>query len=105
MPRPVHLAFFIADLIVGGTQNWLVHLTTALSQRGFAIRVYGMRSQFDSSIVRQLEAVAHVEIIGESRLWRLSGLAHLARELREGPMDILQTLLPTSDWLGRTLGR
>ena len=105
MDRPIHLAVFIDDLIVGGTQSWLVHLAAALSRRGFVLRVYGMRTAAHPLILRRLEPHAAVEIIGEPRLWRLAGLAHLAQELRAWPADILQTLLPTSDWLGRSLGR
>ena len=105
MDRPVHLAFFIDDLIVGGTQTWLVHLAEALSRRGFALRVYAMRNRAHPQILARLGTHAAVEIVGEPRLWRLAGLAHLARELRTWPADILQTLLPTSDWIGRLLGR
>lgn len=105
MAAPIHLAFFIDDLIVGGTQTWLVHLAEALSRRGFALRVYAMRNRAHPQIVKRLEPHARVDLIGESRLWRLAGLAHLARELRTWPADILQTLLPTSDWIGRMLGR
>ncbi|MGD9781049.1 MAG: glycosyltransferase [Kiritimatiellia bacterium] len=105
MDRPIHLALFIDDLIVGGTQNWLVHLATALAQRGFDLRLYAMRARTHPAILRRLESCAAVEVIGESRLWRIEGLVHLARELRAWPADVLQTLLPTSDWLGRTLGR
>lgn len=105
MDRPIHLAICIDDLIVGGTQRWLVHLCRGLSARGFDIRVYSMRNRTHPMILKQLQDCARVEIIGESRLWRLEGLRFLAREFREWPTDILQTLLPTSDWLGRSLGR
>ena len=105
MPPPLHLAFFIDDLIVGGTQRWLVHLTEALARRGFESRVYSMRNRSHPQILERLRPHARVEIIGEPRLWRAEGLVHLARELRAWPADILQTLLPTSDWIGRSLGR
>ncbi len=105
MDRPIHLAIFIDDLIVGGTQNWLVHLAAALAKRGFEIRAYAMRNRVHARILGRLAPHAKVEIVGESRLWRIEGLVHLARELRGWPADVLQTLLPTSDWLGRTIGR
>ena len=105
MPPPLHLAFFIDDLIVGGTQRWLVHLTEALARRGFESRVYSLRDRSHPHILERLRPHARVEIIGEPRLWRAEGLVHLARELRAWPADILQTLLPTSDWIGRSLGR
>lgn len=105
MDRPIHLAFFIDDLIVGGTQRWLAHLCAQLARRGFALRVYGLRAAAHPLTLRRLAPYAAVETVGEPRLWRLTGLAHLARELRAWPADLLQTLLPTSDWLGRALGR
>ncbi len=105
MDRPIHLAVFIDDLIAGGTQAWLVHLARELAPRGFDLRVYSMRNRFHPPLVDRLRQHARVEIVGEPRLWRLEGLAHLARELRDWPADVLQTLLPTSDWLGRALGR
>lgn len=105
MDRPIHLAIFIDDLIVGGTQTWLVHLTEALSRRGFALRIYALRNRTHPQILERLGAHATVEIVGEPRLWLIEGLAHLAQELRTWPVDILQTLLPTSDWIGRLLGR
>ena len=105
MDRPIHLAVFIDDLIVGGTQNWLAHLAAALAPRGFEIRVYSLRARADPQILRRLEPHARVAIVGESRLWRIEGLAHLARELRGWPADVLQTALPTANWIGRALGK
>ena len=66
MAAPIHLAFFIDDLIVGGTQTWLVHLAEALSRRGFALRVYAMRNRAHPQILKRLEPHARVELIGLS---------------------------------------
>jgi glycosyltransferase involved in cell wall biosynthesis len=105
MRAPIRLAFFIDDFIVGGTQTWLALLVRALAVRGFEMRVYCMRAHAHPENVRRLSAYATVEIIGESRLWTGVGLVHLARALKTWPADIVQTLLPTSDMVGRTLAR
>ena len=104
MELPLQLAFFIDDLIVGGTQRWLTKLIPGLVSRGYEIRVYGLRRFHHPSITRKLESYAQVEIIGEGRLWRGEGLRHLYRALKDVPIDIIQTLLPTSDMIGRTMG-
>jgi len=103
MQEPVNLAVFIDDLGVGGTQNWLSLLVPALAARGFAIRVYSMRAISHPEIVERLTPYARVAIIGEGRLWAGAGLLHLMRELRTWPAQVVQTALPTSDMIGRSL--
>lgn len=105
MHGPINLGIFIDDLGIGGTQNWLTLLVPALTARGFTIRVYSMRAISHPEILERLAPHARVEIIGESRLWMGTGLVHLARELRNWPAHIVQTALPTSDMIGRTLAR
>lgn len=103
MVGPVNLAIFVDDLGVGGTQNWLTLLVPALAERGFAMRVYSMRAISHPAMLDRLAPHARVEIIGESRLWAASGLLHLGRELKAWPAHVVQTALPTSDMIGRSL--
>ena len=105
MQAPIRIAFFIDDLGVGGTQTWLTLLVRALASRGFEMRVYCMRAISHPENVHRLERFAEVEIIGEARLRAGIGLAHLAHALWNWPVDVVQTALPTSDMIGRTLGR
>ena len=105
MHAPLRLAFFIDDLGVGGTQTWLTLLVRALAARGFEMRVYCMRMISHPATLRRLASFAKVEMIGESRLRAGVGLAHLAHALRTWPVDVVQTALPTSDMIGRTLAR
>lgn len=105
MQTPVRLAFFIDDLGVGGTQTWLTLLVRALAIRGFEMRVYCMRAIADPENVRRLRSCAAVEVIGEGRLRAGVGLVHLARALKTWPADVVQTALPTSDMIGRSLAR
>ncbi len=103
MQSRINLAFFIDDLGIGGTQTWLTSLARALESRGFDMRVFCMRAIWDPENVRQLRAHADVEVIGEARLRAGIGLVHLARSLRRWPAHVVQTALPTSDMVGRTL--
>ena len=103
MQEPVNLGIFIDDLGVGGTQNWLSLLVPQLAARGFAMRIYSMRAISHPEIVERLTPHAKVTIIGEPRLWAGAGLFHLMRELRTWPAHVVQTALPTSDMIGRSL--
>jgi glycosyltransferase involved in cell wall biosynthesis len=102
---PIRLAFFIDDLGIGGTQTWLTLLVRALASRGFDMRVYVMRAIWHPENLRRLQPHADVEIIGEARLRAGLGLVRLARALTTWRADVVQTALPTSDMIGRTLGR
>ena len=64
-----------------------------------------MRAISHPETVSRLKPYADVEIIGEARLRAGIGLTHLARSLRTWPAHVVQTALPTSDMIGRTLGR
>ncbi len=103
MQKSINLGIFIDDLGVGGTQNWLTLLVPALAVRGFAMRVYSMRAIAHPEILERLAPYAKVEIIGEGRLWTGSGLLRLTQELRTWPAHVVQTALPTSDMIGRSL--
>lgn len=103
MQKLINLAIFIDDLGVGGTQNWLTLLVPALAVRGFAVRVYCMRAIAHPEILERLAPHAKVQIIGEGRLWTGSGLLRLTQELRTWPAQVVQTALPTSDMIGRSL--
>ena len=63
-----------------------------------------MRNRAHPQNVQRLQQWAKVSIIGEPRLWVIEGLIHLYKEKQWQP-DIVQTMLPTSDVVGRTVGR
>lgn len=105
MRGPINLGIFVDDLGIGGTQNWLTLLVPALAARGFAVRIYSMRAISHPEILDRLAPHARIEIIGESRLWAGTGLFRLANELRSWPAHVVQTALPTSDMIGRSLAR
>lgn len=105
MTPPIRVAFFIDDLGIGGTQTWLTLLVRALATRGFEMKVFCMRAIAHPENLRRLRPYASVEVIGEARLRGVVGLVYLARVLRRWPADVVQTALPTSDMVGRALGR
>lgn len=105
MTPPIRVAFFIDDLGIGGTQTWLTLLVRALATRGFEMKVFCMRAIAHPENLRRLRPYASVEVIGEARLRAGVGLVHLARVLHAWPADVVQTALPTSDMVGRALGR
>ncbi len=105
MRSRINLALFIDDLGVGGTQNWLALLVRALAERDFAIRVYCVRAIWHPEMLRRIEPYATVRILGEARLRAGIGLAQVAWWLRTWPTHVVQTALPTSDMIGRALGR
>jgi glycosyltransferase involved in cell wall biosynthesis len=64
-----------------------------------------MRNRAHPQNVQALQQWAKVTIIGEPRLWAIEGLIYLYKELKQWQPDIVQTLLPTSDMIGRSIGR
>jgi glycosyltransferase involved in cell wall biosynthesis len=101
----LRIAYFIDDLIHGGTQTWLAILVEGLHGLGYEQRVYCMRNRAHPQNVQRLQPWAKVSIIGEPRLWAIEGLIHLYKELKQWQPDIVQTMLPTSDVVGRMVGR
>jgi len=103
--RPLRIVLVIDDIGVGGTQTWLRHLATGLAGRGHALRIYVIRRIVHPANLAALEAVAEVRVLGEARFRLLYGFALLWRDLRAWRPDVVQTQLPTSDWIGRLVAR
>lgn len=100
----LRIAYFIDDFIHGGTQTWLAILVEGLHRLGYKQRVYCMQNRAHPQNVQRLQQWANVSIIGEPRLWAIEGLVYLYRQLKQWQPDIVQTVLPTSDMIGRSLG-
>jgi glycosyltransferase involved in cell wall biosynthesis len=103
--HPLRVAHLIDDLGRGGTQTWLSMLVEGLHRLGYEQRVYCLRAIALTETLEKLNRWAPVEVIGTHRLWALEGLVRIYRALRSWRPDIVQTQLPTSDVVGRTLGR
>jgi glycosyltransferase involved in cell wall biosynthesis len=100
----LRIAYFIDDLGRGGTQTWLTILVEGLHSLGYEQRVYCIRNITHPENVQTLQQWAKVTIIGEPRLWAIEGLIYLYKELKDWQPSIVQTLLPTSDMIGRSIG-
>ena len=100
----VRMATFIDDLIAGGTQRWLTHILKGLHQRGYDHKVFVVRNSVDPHFLQQARRYAEVEILGEPALWCVHGLIRTYYTMRSWRPHIVQTLLPSSDMVGRTLG-
>ncbi|MBN1994482.1 MAG: glycosyltransferase [Anaerolineae bacterium] len=100
----LRIAYFIDDLIHGGTQTWLTILAEGLHGLGYEQRIYCMRNRAHPQNVQTLQQWAKVNIIGEPRLWAIEGLIHLYQELKQWQPHLVQTMLPTADVVGRTMG-
>ncbi|MDD5521699.1 MAG: glycosyltransferase [Kiritimatiellae bacterium] len=95
---------FIDDLCVGGTQRWLIHMLKGLKPHGYEHKVFVVRNITDPYFLQEARKYAEVEIIGEPAFWCIHGFVHVYREMKRWNPHIVQTLLPSSDMIGRSLG-
>jgi glycosyltransferase involved in cell wall biosynthesis len=102
--KRVRMVTFIDDLCAGGTQRWLTHILKGLRQRGYDHKVFVVRNIAYPHFLREARKYAEVEILGEPALWCVHGLIRTYCSLRSWRPHIVQTLLPSSDMIGRTLG-
>lgn len=100
----MRLTFLIDNLLLAGTQRILLYLVEGLAAQGYRIQVFCLNRRAHPEVVAGLEgAGARVIVLGRSRLLSGVGLWKIFTALRR--TDVLQTFLPVSDVLGRTLGR
>ena len=99
----VRMVTFIDDLCAGGTQRWLTHILKGLHQRGYDHKVFVVRNSADPHFLLETRKYAEVEICGEPALWCVHGLIRTYCSMRSWRPHIVQTLLPSSDMIGRTL--
>lgn len=99
------IVFIIDSLETGGTEKFLQILVRGLHKKGFEQRVYCVRGCYKPEIIKNLAKFAKVKIIGESRFWAIEGFIFLFRELKKWRPDIVQTLLPTSGWIGTSIAK
>ncbi len=105
-PGDIRLAYIIDNLKPDGAQTALAQLSAGLAIRGYDQRVYCLNDLMGTEIRARLDAAGtRIRVIGKSRLVRGAGLLELHRDLRRWRPDVLQTLLPFADVLGRVLGK
>lgn len=103
---PIRIGFIIDSLRLAGTQRALVNLVEGLTERGYEQRVYCLNKIVHPNIEERLKASqAKVIVIGKWQVASGAGILRLFGEFRSWRPSILQTFLPVSDVLGRTLGK
>ena len=106
LKKKIRLLHIVDNLDRGGTQTWLIILVKGLVKLGFEQHIYCLNEIFNPTIVQNLETSgAKVTIVGRPRLYTLIGLVQLYQKIWDWQPDIVQTILPFSDMLGRPLAR
>ena len=100
----MRITYLIDNLLRAGTQTALGYLVEGLGARGYRQEIFCLNRRFDPGVVAALETVgARVIVLGKAQLLTGNGLGRLYAALRRS--DVLQTFLPASDIVGRTMGR
>ena len=102
---PLRIAHFIDDLGVGGTQTWLRLLARGLAAHGHDQRVWVVRAIADSVNLADLSRVAHVRVCGAARFYAGTAWMEIGRELSAWRPHVVQTQLPSADFVGRLIAR
>lgn len=98
------VTYLIDNLLRAGTQTALGYLVEGLAPRGYRQEVFCLNDRFDPGVVAALQAAgAEVAVLGKGELLTGFGAGRIYASLRRS--DVLQTFLPASDVIGRTLGR
>jgi glycosyltransferase involved in cell wall biosynthesis len=104
--KSIRLLHVVDDLGRGGMQKWLKILVEGLARRGYEQQVCCLNEAVHSETVADLErAGAPVTIIGRPALFALIGFVKLHSIIKASRADIVQTILPFSDTIGRPLAR
>jgi glycosyltransferase involved in cell wall biosynthesis len=103
----VKVTYIIDSLRRHGTQRFLVHLTGGLKQLGYDQQVIELSGNVDQDIEEALAASCRevLHIGKRSLLFFGAGWFRLVRILRRFKPDLVMTLLPVSDSLGRPAAR
>lgn len=100
--KNIRLLHIIDNLDRGGTQTWLMTLVNGLAGLGYEQRVYCLNEVFNPGIVENLErSGCPVTIIGRPQLFTLLGFVRLYRAIKLWQPDIVQTILPYGNLVGR----
>lgn len=101
------VTYIIDSLRRHGTQRFLVNLTGGLKRLGYDQQVIELSGNVDQDVEEALAASCRevLHIGKRSLLWFGAGWFRLVRILRRFKPDVVMTLLPVSDTLGRPAAR
>lgn len=105
MPEPIRVLYMIDNLLFGGAQRDLGQMATAFAARGFEQEVICL-NRADRELLAIFEA-AKVPVHRYTPLQVATGVAVWKTRslLRRGEFDILVTILPVSETVGKIAGR
>jgi glycosyltransferase involved in cell wall biosynthesis len=102
----IRIAYVIDNLRRDGTQTALVNLVRGLAERGYEQQVFSLNNTANADIVQLLaDSGAQLVVIGKLQLVTLVGLVNLLVRFKRRRPLIVQTFLPFSDVVGRSLAR
>lgn len=102
----MNLVHIVDNLAVGGAQTMLRVLVAGLSARGYRQHVICLNEDFSSDVVQSIrDAGATVEIIGRPQLFTTIGFWRIVAGLRRRPPDLVHTMMPWGDLIGRAAAR
>ncbi len=90
---------------MGGTQTWLRLLARGLAAHGHEQRVWVVRAIADPANLDDLSRVARVRVCGAARFYAGVAWMEIGRELSTWRPHVVQTQLPSSDFVGRVIAR
>ena len=100
----LRIAYVIDSLGGGGTQTFLCRLYAGLAERGHLQHVLALNDDTDPAVAGALtDCGARVRVLGKARLAAGVGLWSLWRDVRDFAPDVVLTLRPWADALGRPL--
>ena len=102
----IQIAYVLDHLALRGAQRFLTHLVQGLAARQYRQEVFCLNDTAHPDIVQALHAAgATVQVIGKRRLLSARGLLMLIRRWRVNPPQIVFTMLPFGDAIGRTCAK
>ena len=101
-PMETKLVVLIDSLGRGGAQRALVRMAGHWCASGFTVRVIGLSGDDDANFMHKLCQNASVCSIGKKSLLSGVGLWRVWRQVRQA--DLILTMLPFADQLGRVMG-
>lgn len=102
--KNIRLLHIIDNLDRGGTQTWFMSLVKGLAELGFEQHIYCLNEIANMSIVENLKkSGSRVTILGRSQLFALIGFIRLYQAIKKWRPDIVQTILPYGNLIGRPI--
>lgn len=97
----MRVTILVDSLVLGGAQRQLVLLCQGLRKRGHVLSLLALNSTRDATIYSAAAAATNLEVVGKRRLIIGLGPVGLRCRIRGTKPDVVLTMLPYADLLGR----